>query len=717
MSDIWNPVPDAALVHEGPIAKVLRTSDDLAVLLLAMPRFNTINLDFLDGFEAAMAAIDSEEGLKGIVLTSAHADFCVGADLNMILASGDVNQVHEMTLRFHQVHRRMENGLPIVCALPGSALGGGYELALACHHIVAVDSPKLQVGLPEVMLGLIPGGGGTQRLPRRIGIQPALEIITQGKIVRAPSALKKGLVDGLVSGRDSLYEAARAWIQDNPKAKQAWDGKRFRWPGVRPGSDDARNLFLAGSAMAYEKTAGAFPAVKQAITAVHEGSLVDIDTSLQIEARIFAGLVVSPEAKAMVRTLFFHKQAADKQVGLPRVEGHGFRKAVVLGAGMMGAGIGLLCARSGLEVVLKDIHQEGLDSGIAHVDKVIGKMRHLSDEDRAALRGKLTFTLEMAPCEGADLVIEAVVENKGVKHAVMRELEPHLAENAVWASNTSALPITDLAEASQAPERVVGMHFFSPVEKMPLLEVIAGAATSDETLGRALALGKAMKKTCILVNDGYGFYTTNVFSAYILEGAELVAEGQDPRLIEWGARAAGMVVGPLQVFDEVTLTLGKHALTQGAAYIGDWLLEMPGVKLIAGLVDEGRTGRSGGAGFYDYAGGKRKGIWAGLRDRVGNADKLSHEAIGERLLLAQVAAAGRCLDSGVLREARDADVGAILGLGFAPNTGGPLSYVDRVGAAEVVKKLEALQAEHGERFAPAQRFREMAASGARFYEA
>ncbi len=308
-----------------------------------------------------------------------------------------------------------------------------------------------------------------------------------------------------------------------------------------------------------------------------------------------------------------------------------------------------------------------------------------------------------------------MVENKAVKHAVMRELEPHLAENAVWASNTSALPITDLAEASEAPERVVGMHFFSPVEKMPLLEVIAGAQTSEETLGRALALGKAMNKTCILVNDGYGFYTTNVFSAYILEGAELVAEGHDPVLVEWGARTAGMVVGPLQVFDEVTLTLGQHALTQGAEYVGDWLLEMPGVKLIASLVAAGRTGRSGGAGFYDYKDGKRRGFWSGLGALTGDTQAVGHEALGERLLLAQVAAAGRCIDSGVLREARDADVGAILGLGFAPNTGGPLSYVDQVGAAEVVRKLEALQAKYGDRFAPAERFKQMAASGERFY--
>ncbi len=714
-NSIWTPAPDATPVHEGAVAKVTRTADDLAVIVLVMPRFNTINLDFLDGFEAALDAVDAQEGLRGVVLTSGHHDFCVGADLNMILAAADVHQVHEMTLRFHRTHRRMEQGLPLVCALPGSALGGGYELALACHHIVAVDCPKLQVGLPEVMLGLIPGGGGTQRLPRRIGIQPALELITQGKMLRAPSAMKKGLIDALATDRDGLMDAARAFIDANPKVKQPWDDKGFRWTGVRPGSDDARNVFLVGSAMAYEKTAGAFPAVKQAITAMQEGSLVGIDTSLQVEARLFAGLVVSPEAKAMVRTLFFHKQAADKQVGLPKVDAHGFGKAVVLGAGMMGAGIGLLCAKSGLDVVLKDIRQEGLDAGIAHVDEVIGKMRHLSDQAKGELRGRLRFTLDMADCEGADLVIEAVVENKGVKHAVMKELEPHLAANAVWASNTSALPITDLAQPSQTPERVVGMHFFSPVEKMPLLEIIAGAATSEETLGRALALGHAMRKTCILVNDGYGFYTTNVFSAYILEGAELVAEGQNPVLVEWGARAAGMVVGPLQVFDEVTLTLGQHALTQGASYVGDWLLEMPGVKLIAALVDRGRTGRSGGAGFYDYVGGKRRGMWSGLAKQAGDAAALSHEAIGERLLLAQVAAAGRCLDSGVLREPRDADVGAILGLGFAPNTGGPLAYVDRIGAAEVVRKLEALEAQHGARFAPADRFKRMAASGARFY--
>jgi len=703
-----NDVLSAELLDDGVVVVTLKMEG----------RANAVNEAFLNGLAAGLDWVDGQEGVTGIVLASGHKDFCVGADLNMILAERDPKRIYAATTAFHQLHRRMEKGVPVVCALAGSALGGGYELAMACHHRIVVDDARVQVGLPEVMLGLIPGGGGTQRLPRMIGAQSALEMITQGKLVRAPKAKGAGLVDEVVPTVDDLLPAARAWIAANPKAKQPWDSKSFRWPGVRPGSADARNLFLAASAMAYKKTAGAFPAVEAAISAVQEGSMVVFDRALEVESRHFAGLVVSDQAKDMVRTLFFHKQAADKQVGLPRVDDHGFAKVTILGAGMMGAGLAFVCAKAGMSVVLKDISAEAVEKGLAHVKKQVDRLRHLPQEARDALFARVEGTLELEPCRGSDLVVEAVVENLKVKHAVTKETEPLLAEGAIWASNTSAIPITDLAKASAHPDRFIGLHFFSPVEKMPLLEIIRGDATSDDTLARCLAFGRAIKKTCIVVGDGYGFYTSNVFSAYILEGAQLVAEGHDPRLVEWAAKTAGMVVGPLQVFDEVTLSLGHHAITQGAEYLGNDITELAGVQLVFQLVEAGRKGRSSGAGFYDYdAKGKRKGLFGGLRELAKGEANATVDELANRLLLSQLAAVGRCFDAGILKEARDAEVGAILGIGFAPNTGGPLAFADRYGMQRLVDDLDAMAAEHGVRWAPAQRFRDMAAKGERFFEA
>jgi len=703
--------------YRNDVLTAEKLDDGVVVLTLAMPgRANAVNEAFLTGLGACLDWVDEQEGVTGLVLASGHRDFCVGADLNMIITERDPARIYAAAQAFHQLHRRIEGGLPTVCVLAGSALGGGYELALACHHRIAVDDAAIQVGFPEVMLGVIPGGGGTQRLPRLIGAQAALELITQGKRVRAPKAKAKGLVDELVPSPDDLISAARAWIAANAGFQQPWDRRGFTWPGVQPGSDDARNLFLAASAMAYKKTAGAFPAVEAAISAVQEGSMVRFERSLEVEARHFAGLVVSDQAKDMIRTLFFHKQAADKQVGLPRAEEHGFTRATVLGAGMMGAGLAFVLARAGLQVVLKDIAQEAVDNGLAHIEEQVARLRHLSEAERASLRARVEGTIELEPCRGSDLVIEAVVENLGVKHTVTEQTEPLLAEGAVWASNTSAIPITDLAKASAHPERFIGLHFFSPVEKMPLLEIIRGEATDDTTLARCLALGRAIRKTCIVVDDGYGFYTSNVFSAYILEGANLVAEGHDPRLVEWAAKTAGMVVGPLQVFDEVTLSLGHHAITQGAEYLGSSVTDLPGVKLVFQLVEAGRKGRSSGAGFYDYGDdGKRRGLFGGLAELADGDGGATVDELANRLMLAQLAAVGRCFDAGILTEARDAEVGAILGIGFAPNTGGPCAFADRYGLARLVDDLTALAEVHGERYAPAQKFIEMAAAGERFF--
>ncbi len=689
-------------------------NEGIATLTLALEgRANKINAEFIEGLGRAWDEIEANGDIAGVVITSGHKDFSVGADLEMVYRERDAARLIEGIRVLHRLFRRMEQGVPVVAALNGSALGGGYELALATHHRIAV--PGAKVGLPEVNLGLIPGGGGTQRLPRLVGMQAALEVITQGQPLRADKALAKKLIDEVVEPGE-LIDRAKEWLRANPRAKQPWDQSGFRWVPPRPGSEDARNLFLGASAMAYKKTAGAFAAVEHAVSAVQEGSLVALDGAIEVEARHFAKLVVGDQSKDMIRTLFFFKQRADRQVDLPRVEEHGFTKVSVLGAGMMGAGIAFLCAKAGLQVVLKDVAAEAVEAGMQHVQGQVARMKWLSDDERKALLDRVSGTLDVADCAGSDLVIEAVPENKGIKAAVARETEPHLADGAVWASNTSALPITELAEASASPARFIGLHFFSPVEKMPLLEIITGAQTDEATLARCLAFGRAIGKTCIVVNDGYGFYTTRTFSAYILEGVELVAQGHDPALVEWAARSAGMPVGPLQVFDEVTLSLGHKGIVQGAEYRGPEILEMPGVKLVFELVEAGRGGRSAGAGFYSYEGGRRKGIWDGIREHVhATPDETGLEVVQERLLLAQVAEVGRCLDEGILRDPADAEVGGVFGIGFPPNRGGPLAHADRVGLPTLVERLEALAAKHGKRFAPAETFRTMAAEGKTFF--
>jgi len=681
--------------------------DGIATLTLEMDgKVNKINRAFGEGLAHAIDAALASPALAGIVIATGHKDFCVGADLDALYAERDPARVLAQVRDLGALYRKLETSkVPVVALLTGSALGGGYELALACHHRVAVDDPRIQLGLPEVNLGVIPGAGGTQRLPRMIGIQASLELMAQGKIVRAPKALGLGLVDALAPNAEAARQEAVAWIRANRSAKQPWDrGQPI--PGPQPNSADARNLVMAAAAMLYKKTAGAFAAPELLLAVVQEGLRLNFDRAMEVEARAFARLATSDQAKDMIRTFFFHKNAADRQLGLPRSEAASFRKVTVLGAGMMGAGIGYLCASKGMEVVLKDIDAGAVERGLAHCRaQVAERERHRSEADRAAILARITGTVELEPVRGSDLVVEAVVEDLALKHRVIKEIEPLLAEGAVFASNTSALPITDLAAASVAPERFIGLHFFSPVEVMPLLELIRGAATSDDTVGRCLALTRLIGKTPIVVNDGYAFYTTRVFSAYIVEGAQLVSEGHDPVLVEWAARAAGMVVPPLQVFDEVTLRLAVHAFDQAERYrpgIG----ALPGARLVRALVERGRTGKAAGAGFYDYADGRRQGLWPGLGELCAprRAD-LDVAALGRRLLLAQVAEVGRTLDDGVLRERRDADLGAILGIGFAPGTGGPLAFADRVGLPALTAELEGLAAAHGRRFAPAQAFR------------
>ena len=682
---------------------------------------NIINEAFGKGMQAGLEWARSQEGLEGIIITSAHKDFCAGADIDGLYAEKDPAKVLELTTGLNALYRSIEQiGVPVVAALTGAALGGGYELALACHRRIALDDARIKVGLPEVQLGVIPGAGGTQRLPRLIGIQAALENIIQAKEVRAPKALKVGMVDELAADPKALRAAAEKWIAENQGFKQPWDQKKPRIPGPRPGSDDARNIFMAACAMLRKKTAGVYPAPERAISAIEEGLMLDFDRALEVEGRYFAELAVSPQSKRMMRTLWFFRQAALKHEGLPRTPKDGdagIRKIAILGAGMMGAGLAYVSVNAGYEVVLKDIKQEALDVAIEHFEKTLEKRaRHLPAEKRQEIRARLHTTLEQKDLDGTDMVIEAVFENLELKHSVTKETEPQLTENGLWASNTSALPITDLAKASEHPERFIGLHFFSPVEQMPLLEIIVGEKTSDETLARALSYCKAIKKIPIVVNDGYGFYTTRVFSSYILEGAQLVAEGHDPVLIEWAARQAGMVVPPLQVFDEVTLTLGVKATTQGRKYLGD-AVDIEGVKLIEKMVEDGRPGKAGGAGFYEYKDGRRKRLWPGLKQLAkSEPSETGVDYLARRLLLVQANQAAHCVGSNIIRDNRDAEVGAIFGIGFAPNTGGPLSWLDAQDLRTVVAELEALAETHGKRYEPAPVLREMAEKHQKFFE-
>ncbi|MFZ5482307.1 MAG: 3-hydroxyacyl-CoA dehydrogenase NAD-binding domain-containing protein [Myxococcota bacterium] len=690
----------------------LENNDGIVTLTLALPKVNKINADFgvalSGGLDAALA-----QKPKGIVLISGHRDFCVGADLDMVFAERDPARIRAVCADLNALYRRLEtSGVPVAAVITGSALGGGYELALACHHRVATEDAS--VGLPEVNLGVIPGAGGTQRLPRMIGVQAALEVIAQGQVLRATKAKDKGLVDALAPSREAAIEAATAWLRANPGAKQPWD-RGAKIPGPQPNTEDFRNLLMAGAAMLVKKTAGVYPAAEAAIRAVHDGLLVTFDAGLAIESRLFAKLATSDQAKDMIRTFWYHKNAVERLDGLPKSPEPRIRKVAILGAGMMGAGLGFICAQRGYTVVLKDIRRDALEKARAHCEAEAKALKHLDADARAAILARIVYTLELEALRGTDLVIEAVIEDVDLKARVTREVEELLGDDAIFASNTSAIPITLLAKASRRPRNFIGTHFFSPVEKMPLLEVIVGKETSDETLARTLAFGQSIKKTQIVVNDGYGFYTTRLFASYILEGCQLVAEGHDPVLIEWAARTTGMVVPPLKEFDEVTLTLGLHAFRTRAKVTGEGL-DLDGVELVRKMVEEfGRTGKAGGKGFYEYDGERR--LWPGLAELAkGKPAETGVAVLARRLMLVQVAEVARALDEGVLRHHRDAEVGAIFGVGFAPNSGGPLAWMDRRGLPALVAEMREAARKWGPRYAPAPLLVKMAEKGERFFE-
>jgi 3-hydroxyacyl-CoA dehydrogenase/enoyl-CoA hydratase/3-hydroxybutyryl-CoA epimerase len=549
---------------------------------------NKVNAQFGKALAEALDWIEDQKDLVGVILRSGHETFCAGGDIEMMAAERDSNRLYELVMQLNRQYTRLEKlQVPVVAAICGSALGGGCELALACHYRVALDHPKTRIGLPEVTLGLIPGSGGTQRLPRLLGLQAAMELITQGRMLVAQKAQAAGLVDAVAEDDEQVLAKARELIA-SASAKPAWERDGHQTPGPKPGSGEARDLYLAACGLLFDKTAGALEAPQVAVQAIHEGSQLELSRALEVEARHFAKLAVSDQAKAMMGSLWFHKSAAERLDDLPKAATADIERVAILGAGMMGAALGYVCAEQGMQVVLKDIKKGAIDSALAHVAKLAAKRKKGREDQAKAIVERVSGTIELSDLADVDLVIEAVFEDLKLKHRVLEETQGALSQRGIWASNTSALPISELAEPAERPERFIGLHFFSPVEKMPLVEVIVADKTDEQTLARSLAFCRQLKKTPIVVNDGYGFYTTRVFTAYILEGAQMVAEGQDPRLVEWAARAAGMAVGPLQVFDEVTLTLVRHAFENGSRYLEEHreLAKLPGFELVCKLVDQ-----------------------------------------------------------------------------------------------------------------------------------
>ncbi len=683
---------------------------------------NVLNEESCNALCELVERAAGDAAVKGVLMTSAKPDFIAGGDLEWLLSARTAQALFERVVRLDRALRKLEScGKPVAMALPGTTLGGGLEVALCGHYRVAADNPKARFGLPEVTLGLLPGGGGTQRLPRLVGIQKSLPLLLEGKRLTAAAARELGILNEVVAA-GSEVAAARSWLESAIAAggvQQPWDAKGFKIPGGAVSSPAVQQVFMAANAMLRAKTYGNYPAPRNILSCVYEGLITDLDTGLMTEARYFVQTVLSPEAKNMIRTLFFSMNEANKLASRPKeTPQQKYGKIGVLGAGMMGAGIAYVAAKAGIDVVLVDTAQAAAEKGKAYSAGLLAKQQQrgqVSAEKAEALLARITPTSDFALLAGAELVVEAVFEDRAIKADVTRRAEAVLGADAIFASNTSTLPISGLAEASMRPANFIGLHFFSPVDRMAIVEIIVGKQTSDETLARSMDLVRALGMTPIVVNDARGFYTSRVFSTYVLEGLALLAEGVAPALIENAGLQAGMPVGPLALTDEVSSELIWKIDRQTRLDLGEAYKGRPGHEVAARMVELGRIGKKAGKGFYDYPEGGKKLLWTGLTEWFPRAAvQPDVSAVVERLIVVQAVETARCMDEGVLRSARDADVGAILAWGFPPFRGGPLSMIDNAGAAAFVAQCERLAAAHGDRFAPPAQLKAMAASGAAY---
>ena len=698
-----------------------------------------MNIMTIDALQALNGLIDTalaDDAIKGIIITSAKPDFAAGMDLNVLGAMTShaghtpANALFSAISGIHAMLRKIERagmdpqtnrgGKPIASVLPGTALGIGYELPLATHRIFAATNPKAKIGLPEIMIGIFPGAGGTTRLTRKMGAMAAAPYLLEGKTLSPQKAKSAGLVDVVC---DDPMAEARAWVLQAKDADlvKPWDAKGYKMPGGTPYHPAGFMTFVGASAMINGKTQGAFPAAKALLSTVYEGALVDFDTALKIEARWFTNILMNPSSSAMIRSLFVNKTALEKGAVRPQgIADQSVKTVGVLGAGMMGAGIALVSAMAGIKVILIDQQQQAADRGKAHsanyMDKGI-KRGKATAEKKAAVLELITATTDYAALKDADLIIEAVFEDPTIKASVTKAVEEVIPADCIFASNTSTLPISDLAKASGRPDQFIGIHFFSPVERMALVEIIKGKQTGDRAVAKALDYVRQIRKTPIVVNDARFFYANRCIIPYINEGIRMVSEGVAPALIDNAARMLGFPVGPLQLVDETSIDLGAKIARATKAAMGNAYPDGAVDDVIFKMEDQGRLGRKVKAGFFAYdENGKRLGYWDGLGDHYPlSATQPELTDVQHRLMFAQVLEAVKALEEGVLMDIREGDVGAILGWGFAPWSGGPLSWLDMLGTPYAAERCDQLQAAFGDRFSCPSLLREMAAKNQSFY--
>lgn len=713
-------------------------SDGVATITWNQPE-TSLNVMTFEGFQQLDGFVDdalADDAVKGVIITSAKNDFAGGMDLKVLAKMRDdagdepAQGIFDGVMSIHHILRKIERagmepktnkgGKPVAWASPGTSAGIGTEIALSCHRRFVADNPKAKIGLPEILVGIFPGSGGTTRLVRMMGPMMAAPHLLEGKMLPPAKSKAAGVIDEVVPA-DELQARAKEWVLNASHADiiKPWDAKGYKMPGGAPYHPAGYMTFVGAAAMVHGKTQGVYPAAKAMLSAIYEGALVDFDTAIRIEARWFTSVMLNPSSAAMIRSLFVNKGALEKGAVRPDQPDQRVKKVGIMGAGMMGAGIAIVSAMAGIEVVLIDRDQEAADKGKAYVEGYLDKgvaRKKTTPEKKDAVMALVTATTDYEALKGADLIVEAVFEDPGIKAEVTAKVEAVVGEDCIFATNTSTLPITELAKASKRPEQFIGIHFFSPVERMMLVEIIKGKQTGDRAVAKALDYVRQIRKTPIVVNDARFFYANRCIIPYINEGLRMVKEGVEPALIENAAKQLGFPLGPLQLNDETSIDLGVKIAKATRAAMGD-AYDDSADEVIFKLFDEGRLGRKSKSGFYNYdEKGKRTGLWEGLAENWPVADEQpDFTDVKHRLAMVQTLEAVRAYEQGVLEDIREGDVGAILGWGFMPWSGGPFSWLDILGADQAVTICDHLTETCGPRFSAPEMLRDLAAKGEGFY--
>ncbi len=669
---------------------------------------NIITVSFINDLQTSVDQLASEKGLKGVIISSDKASFADGIDFNFIINKPSAEKLFTLTEKFKSSLRKLETlGKPVVSVISGHCLSGGFEMALASHYRIALNDDKIKIGLPDIKLGILPIGGAITRISRLMGLQSAFGYLTDGKTLSPSKTLETGLIHKIVDNREKLIPAAIEWINTHPQVLQPYDEKGYRLPGGNIMHPKMAQIITAAPAVLIKKTRGNYPAPAAVLSVLAEGSVTDLDAAFRIESRYFVKIARGNVAQNMLTTLWYQFNDLKKGNNRPELPpSKPVRKVGVLGAGMMGHGIAYAAARAGYQVVLKDVSMEMAVRGLKKIEAILNKMvekGRITPEKKQQLLKRINPTDNPKDLQGSDLIIEAVFENRDLKAKVTQEAEPFLSERGIFASNTSTLPISSLAPSLSREDKFIGLHFFSPVHKMQLVEIIKGKNTSEETLAQAFDYVLSIKKIPIVVNDSRGFYTSRVFSTYVEEGLALLSEGQNPQCIESAGLAAGMPVGPLALTDEITLTLVEHINKQTEADLkaqGKTRPSHPADAVIEKMIHEfNRKGRSSGAGFYDYPSGEPKHLWERLPKIFPLKETvLKQDEMIERLMFIQAIESVRCLEEGVLTSVGDANIGSIFGWGFPAFKGGTLQFINDYGLARFVEKAKYLKNKFGKRF-------------------